>query len=131
VLDIYECPNKVPSITYKVGNCESFTGYTEDSIILSHTFEHLYAPRDFLESIRSSGVKNVFISVPHFAKWLEKNLTVSILFNQHTFYFEAADIERLFGLYGFNAVRTDVFGEHSLFFHFQRAIRDPLRSSPV
>jgi hypothetical protein len=126
VLDIYDCPNKASSITYKVGNCESFTEYTEDSIILSHTFEHLYTPRDFLESIGSSSVQNVFVSVPNFASWLEKNLTISILFNQHTFYFEKDDIERMFGLYGFNVIRTDTFGDHSLFFHFQRGEARPI-----
>jgi hypothetical protein len=70
-------------------------------------------------------VKNIFISVPHFARWLEKNLTVSILFNQHTFYFEADDIERLFQMYGFNMVRTETFGDHSLFFHFERGAVQP------
>jgi hypothetical protein len=125
VLDIYECPNKAPSVTYKIGNCESFTGYTEDSVVLSHTFEHLYTPRAFLESIRMSSVKNVFISVPHFARWLENTLTVNILFNQHTFYFEADDIERLFQMYGFNMLRTETFGDHSLFFHFQRGNTQP------
>jgi hypothetical protein len=120
VMDLYECPNKVPSITYTIGNCETFTEYTTRSVILSHTFEHLYEPRKFLDSIRASGVKNVFISVPNFAAWLAKHLTTSILFNQHTFYFEQRDIETLFALYGFETVRSEVFGDHSLFFHFQR-----------
>jgi hypothetical protein len=120
VLDIYDCPNKVPSVKYIIGNCESFTDYTDESIILSHTFEHLYTPRDFLKSIRSSNVQNVFISVPHFASWLKNQSTVNILFNQHTFYFEKDDIERLFSIYGFNVERFEHFEEHSLFLHFRR-----------
>lgn len=120
VLDIYECQTKVPSVTYRVGNCETFTEYTEDSVILSHTFEHLYTPHAFLKSIRASAVQNVFISVPHFASWLAKGTTLNILFNQHTFYFEKDDIERLFATYGFSTERSETFEDHSLFFHFRR-----------
>lgn len=130
VLDIYECPNKVDSVTYKVGNCETYTDYEEETLLLSHTFEHLYDPHAFLERVCKSHVKNIFLSVPNFAKWLSENLTVSILFNQHTFYFEKQDVQALFSQYGFATIRVEEFGDHSLFFHFHKGAHLPIQIQP-
>jgi hypothetical protein len=130
VLDLYECPFKIESIKYKIGNCENFTDYTEDSIILSHTFEHLYSPHDFLKSVSVSSVKNIFISVPHFNLWLKDKLTVNLLFNQHTFYFESAQLEQLFSEYGFICKNTQHFTNHSLFYHFTKETHIPINIPP-
>jgi hypothetical protein len=121
VLDVYNPVNKEKSIQYTIGNCETFTNYTNDTIMLSHTFEHLYNPRDFLKNISNSCIKNIFISVPNFKDWLHQNLTVSILFTQHTFYFEKEQITCLFSEFGFRLQDFCVFKNHSLFFFFQRA----------
>jgi hypothetical protein len=131
VLDIYDPINKDKSIEYTIGNCEIFTNYTNETIMLSHTFEHLYNPRDFLKNISNSCVQNVFISVPNFKDWLHLNLTVSILFTQHTFYFEKEQISCLFNEFGFKLQDFFVFKNHSLFFFFQRAkIVDTLTMIP-
>jgi len=130
VLDIYETQHKVGAVSYTVGNCETYVNYDEDTVLLSHTFEHLYDPHAFLESVRASRVKNVFVSVPNFTKWLSDSLTVSILNNEHTFYFEQADIEALLSQYGFATKRSAQFGDHSLFFHFQRGTTSFLPIQP-
>jgi len=130
VLDLYKCPFKLESIIYKIGNCENFTDYTEESIILSHTFEHLYYPHDFLKSVSISPVKNIFISVPYFNLWLKEKLTVNLLFNQHTFYFESAQIKNLFAKYGFICKNTQEFTNHSLFFHFIKDNYIPINIEP-
>lgn len=120
ILDMYEPDTKDSRIQYKIGNCEEFFDYTDKTILLSHTFEHLYSPRKFLKCLQSSNVEQVFISVPNMKSWLENKSTCFLIFNQHTFYFEKEDIIALFSQYGFECTMTSEFEEHSLFFSFLR-----------
>jgi hypothetical protein len=121
ILDLYESTSKNKSILYKVGNCESYNSYSENSVILSHTFEHLYNPINFLKNISKSTVQNIFVSVPNLNSWLINKLTVNILFNQHTFYFEKEQLFSLFATYGYNIKDYYLFKNHSVFLHFVRS----------
>lgn len=120
VLDLHEPKEKHSEINYILGNIESFTDYTIPTILLSHTFEHLYNPRDFIETIQKSCIQKVFISVPNMESLLNKKTSVSIVFSEHTFYFEVKDIVSMFSQFGFSCKRLNYFKEHSLFFSFER-----------
>ena len=120
VLDLYQPELQEKYIHYITANCESFSDYAEDTLVLSHTFEHLYSPRKFLEAISKSNVKHVFVSVPNMKLWLEKHISSFIVFNQHTFYFEKEDVLALFSQYGFRCKNSTLFADHSLFFCFER-----------
>lgn len=120
ILDIYEPFDKKEGINYLLGNCESFTEYIDNSVLLSHTFEHLYNPREFVSSLEKSKVNHIYISVPNMRKWLENKLSTYLIFNQHTFYFEDRDIIALFSQYSFSCKETLNFKDHSLFFYFVR-----------
>jgi len=122
ILDLYESTSKNKSIVYKVGNCEVYKDYSENSVILSHTFEHLYNPNDFLKNISESSVQNIFLSVPNFNSWLTNKLTVNILFNQHTFYFEKEQLYTLFANYGYIIKDYYLFKNHSIFIHFVKSV---------
>lgn len=120
ILDMYEPAVKDSSIQYIIGNCEEFSDYKDNAIILSHTFEHLYSPHKFLKCLQKSNVEQVFISVPNMKSWLENKTTCFLIFNQHTFYFEKEDLISLFSQYGFECNMTSEFENHSLFFSFVR-----------
>ena len=120
VLDLHEPKNKDLRIIYKVGNIETFEEYTCDTLLLSHTFEHLYNPELFLKHIEISSVNHVFISVPNMSLLLRKKNSVSIVFSEHTFYFEAEDIMYMFATHGFACKSFNTFKDHSLFFYFFR-----------
>ena len=131
ILDLYDCSSINDSIVYKIGNCESYTNYSEDTVILSHTFEHLYSPHSFLESISKSKVKNIMLSVPNLHSWLINKLTVNLLFNQHTFYFELEQLSDLFNKYGYSIKSHDVFRNHSIFVHFVKSQSTDLNIRPI
>lgn len=120
VLDLHEPSIKDKKIDYILGNIETYSEYTEDTILLSHTFEHLYDPHSFLKHVQKSKVQNVFISVPNMYDMLKNKTNVSIIFNEHTFYFEVEDIQYMFAQYGFTCMSFKHFKNHSLFFYFKR-----------
>jgi len=121
ILDIYETNKKIDNINYQIGNCENFTDYKDDSVLISHTFEHLYNPHNFLKSISKSSVKNLFISIPNFNAYLKNKTSILFINNQHTFYYEKENIKSLFEMYGFIQLNVINFKDHSLFFHFQKS----------
>jgi hypothetical protein len=131
ILDLYECIPINNSIVYKIGNCESYTNYSEDTVILSHTFEHLYSPHSFLKSINKSNVQNIILSVPYLHSWLVNKLTVNLLFNQHTFYFELDQLVDIFNNYGYSIKRHTLFKDHSIFIHFVRSTCITLPIRPI
>jgi len=125
IMDVYEQPEEVTSrlgASYLIGNCEHFSAYPDKTtIVMGHTFEHLYSPLDFIKSVAESPVDTVVLSVPNLRLWLLKKSTFNLLFNQHTFYFEENDMKYMFAQYGFEAVDFTMFREHSLFCTFRRS----------
>jgi hypothetical protein len=120
VLDLFIPNDKRSDIEYITGNIEQYTEYKEDILILSHTFEHLYNPRCFFKAVSESNVRGIFISVPNMRAMLEKKTSVSIVFSEHTFFFEKEDIEYMAALYGFECKSFYKFQDHSLFFYLTR-----------
>jgi hypothetical protein len=117
ILDICDSPKRPSTLTFIQGNCEDFdlTGHTH--IALSHTFEHLYQPKRFVENLSKAQVQSVFISIPNMDHlYISKNL--SIIHNEHTFYVGDAEIRHLFSRYKYSCSATYSFKNHSLFYHF-------------
>jgi hypothetical protein len=98
VLDMYKHDDLPKNITFMKGNCENFNYDGYDTIILSHVFEHLYKPKEFIENIKKCKVKNIFISIPNFNSLLDKK-TIIMIHSQHTFYCGYEYIIYLFSLY--------------------------------
>jgi len=121
ILDLYEPNTKLNTIKYKIGNCEEYVDYNESTLVLSHTFEHLYNPLKFIKTLQATNVENIFISVPNMKDMLDNKTSISIVFSEHTFYFEKEDILYMFETNGFKSVNTIQFDNHSLFFHFKKS----------
>jgi len=117
ILDICDSPERPENVKFIKGNCEDFdfTGYTH--IALSHTFEHLYSPKLFLQNISKSKVQSIFISIPNMDH-LYSSKNISIIFNEHTFFIGDAEIRYLFSCYGYSCAKSYLFKKHSLFYHF-------------
>jgi hypothetical protein len=117
ILDICDSPSRPPLVDFIQGNCEEFdfTGHTH--IALSHTFEHLYNPKRFIENLSKANVRSIFISIPNMDNlYLSKN--ISVLHNEHTFFIGNDEIQYLFSRYGYSCARSYVFKTHSFFYHF-------------
>lgn len=101
-LDMYHNSNLPKDIKFIQGNCESydFTKEYNTHIILSHVFEHLYNPNNFLKQICKSSITHIYISIPNFDRLIQEE-SITILHSQHTFYCGQAHIEYLFAKYGF------------------------------
>jgi len=117
ILDICNSVSRPSTVQFIQGNCENydFTGYTH--IALSHTFEHLYYPKRFVENLSKAKVQSVFISIPNMDHlYVSKN--ISILHNEHTFFVGDTEIRYLFSRYGYSCATCYSFKMHSLFYHF-------------
>ena len=117
ILDICDSTSRPSTVQFIQGNCENydFTGYTH--IALSHTFEHLYHPKRFVENLSKAKVQSVFISIPNMDHlYISKN--ISILHNEHTFFVGDTEIRHLFSRYGYSCAVTYSFKTHSLFYYF-------------
>jgi hypothetical protein len=105
------------NIKYIEGNCETYP-FTDETLVLSHVFEHLYTPKAFIENCCKNKVKNIFIAVPSMEDPVQLHVT-----NQHTFLYSEKDLEYLFGLshYKVNGKVHYNSKDHSfpcLFYHF-------------
>ena len=121
ILDICDSPERPSSVQFIQGNCEDydFTGHSH--IALSHTFEHLYNPKRFVENLSKYRVRSVLISIPNMDH-LYASKNISILHNEHTFFVGDTEIRYLFSRYGYSCAGSYSFKNHSRFYHF---IYDP------
>lgn len=89
-----------------------------DAVVHSHTFEHIYEPREFLLNIAkflSEGQWHIF-SLPRLEMWLQKGY-LNALFFEHTLYLTEANVEYLMASCGFEVVHKKYFLEdHSIFY---------------
>jgi 2-polyprenyl-3-methyl-5-hydroxy-6-metoxy-1,4-benzoquinol methylase len=109
-----ETANKLDGIEYIEGNCENYTFDSNIVIIISHVFEHLYDPHNFLTNCKKNNVSDIIISIPTMEDLERVHLT-----REHTFMYNNNDICYLFSLYGYrlNSTKTVDF---SIFYQFQK-----------
>ena len=110
----------INNIEYISGNCEEYDYKGINTIIMSHVFEHLYKPRDFIEKISKTDVQNIFISIPDMDNLMKINdiNNINIL---HTFYINTKFITYLFQLYGFILKNKYEYTNNSIFYYFYKS----------
>jgi len=118
ILDICNTNSHDKDVEFIQGNCESFDFTCYPCVCLSHTFEHLYSPRKFLQSLQDSNVKSVYISIPNM-EFLSRSKNISVLHNEHTYYIDYNSIISLFSEFKYSLVESNNFKNHSYFFNFE------------
>lgn len=58
---------------------------TFDVVIISHLFEHLYKPNDFIKSLKNHKTNHIFMCHPNFDKYIDL-VHNNIINVEHTFY---------------------------------------------
>ncbi|EAH5774567.1 class I SAM-dependent methyltransferase, partial [Campylobacter jejuni] len=111
--------NKYENVDYIDGFfCkEIFNNKKFDTIVHSHTFEHIYDPCKFLEEISfilANGDKMIF-SLPNMQKWLRNKFPNCFNF-EHTILLSECVLEFLLHKYKFKILDKKYFKEHSIFY---------------
>lgn len=96
------------------------TTLNQDTLIMSHVFEHFYNPLDILEKIKEiPSIKNIYINFPNLEKFLSI-LHMNVLNIEHTFFIKNNSIPQLFQNYGFRLTEFVNYDDHAVFFSFVR-----------
>lgn len=119
ILDIVKKNPNHTGIKYISENCETFDYRDEKTVIMSHIFEHIYNPIEFIKRLSDGGVQDIYISLPNMNALLERR-NICILQVEHTFYIDEHDIKSMFSKEGFVCLSQEYFKNHSIFFHFQK-----------
>jgi hypothetical protein len=88
-----------------------------DTVVHSHTFEHMYAPREFIQNISKfmdKGGYHIF-SVPNLQKYLSHKYVNWINF-EHTIFLTEHVIDYLLAIFGFKIINKSYFLDHSIFY---------------
>ena len=88
-----------------------------DMVVFSHTWEHAYDPREFIESIASylkEGDKLVF-AYPNLTLWMA-NKNLSSLNFEHTMLLTDYFVDYLLAEYGFRIIDKHAYKDHSFFY---------------
>jgi len=99
-LDMFKSKDLPEEIKFIEGNCETYTFNGYKTIILSHVFEHLYYPMEFIKNIKCGNVEEVFISIPNFDLLLKEG-SLNLINSQHTFYCGLDYIIYMFSLFNY------------------------------
>jgi len=113
----------INNIEYISGNCEEYEYTGINTIIMSHVFEHLYKPRDFIKKISKTNIQNIFISIPDM-DGLSKIGDINNLNILHTYYINSKYIIYLFQLYGFILKDKYDYINNSIFYYFIRQLKN-------
>lgn len=108
--------NVIPSFFESVDN----TRINEDTLIMSHVFEHFYNPLDILAKIKNiQNIKNIYINFPNLEKFLSI-LHMNVLNIEHTFLIQNSTLPQIFQNYGFRLTEFLEYDNHAVFFSFVR-----------
>jgi len=92
----------------------------QDTLVMSHVFEHFYTPHDIMNKIKDlKTIRNVYINFPNLESFLAI-LHMNVLNLEHSFFVENDFIISVFSNYGFKLVNYYKYDSHAVFFHFER-----------
>ena len=117
LIDLCDLDIDIPGVKFIQANCEDYVYNSNSSVVMSHIFEHLYNPYDFVKKLKNNNVKSVIISVPDMNAWLDKKY-LSFLHVEHTFYCDKETIIRIFSQCGYMCNEIKYFDNHSIFMSF-------------
>lgn len=80
------------NVNFIKGNCETYKFKETDNVVMSHVFEHLYNPNQFIDNCEA---ENIFLSIPDMRSGI---VPVHI---EHTYFLEPDDIIRMFSKRGY------------------------------
>lgn len=98
-------------------NCEKYKFRPSDTIIMSHVFEHLYSPLDFIENCKNNNVENIFLSHPV----MFTNTDIPPIDTEHTYFADDLDVKKMFATHGYDCNSNGNLPNHSYFLHFKLA----------
>jgi 2-polyprenyl-3-methyl-5-hydroxy-6-metoxy-1,4-benzoquinol methylase len=91
------------------------------NVVMSHVFEHLYSPGDFLKVLSAnmrSGDK-LFLSTPQILEWLKIGSPNALNF-EHTYFLSMDQVEKMLSESGFTLIQQVNFKTHSFFSVFEK-----------
>jgi hypothetical protein len=109
----------IDNVEYITGDCEMYNYNGASTVIMSHVFEHLYRPRNFLKKISNTDIQNIFISIPDMDN-LMMNGDLNNLNILHTFYINTQYIVYLFNQNGFTLKKIGNYNSNSNFYYFKK-----------
>ena len=102
---------------------ELFQNEKFDTVVHSHTFEHIYNPHHFLQEVSSvlveGGGGKMLFSLPNMQKGRESKFTNGLNF-EHTILLSEAVLEFLFAKHQFRLIDKHYFKDHSIFYYLQK-----------
>lgn len=117
IMDLCDTNPNIEQVEFINGNGETSNIDRDSAVVLSHVFEHLYEPHAFIENMNRNRIQNIFISIPNMKALLDKK-NMAVISKEHTFYCGYEDILYIFSKGGYSCKSTELFIDHSLFFHF-------------
>lgn len=124
ILDLCSANPNIEGVSFINANCEEFEYTNTSTLLLSHVFEHLYKPSQFIENIASANVQEVFLSIPNMEVSL-RNSSLSFLHVEHTYYIDRELLEMMFQKHNYVCKNKMEFRDHSFFFHFVLSTASP------
>lgn len=119
IFDLCDHNPNIPNVHFKVGNCESADFPSDSSIVMSHVFEHLYKPKEFVKNMARNNIQNIFLSVPNMTLQLENKIH-PLIYQEHTYLCQLEDIKNIFAQNGYKTKKEYFYGIHAILLHFEK-----------
>jgi hypothetical protein len=117
IFDICDSPKRPTEVNFVQGNCEEQAFTQKGALIMSHTFEHLYEPRKFLQQQNLP----IFLSIPNMDILYERH-NIGVLHTEHTYFIGYTEAISLFSEFGYRCRTFRRFKDHSYFFYFEKGV---------
>jgi len=98
----------------------NFNSFNENTLIMSHVFEHFYNPINILKIIQNNkNIKYIYVCHPDFDSFVEDD-SYAILTQEHIFFIENQFLINLFKNFNFDLIYTENIQRYSEIYYFKR-----------
>jgi hypothetical protein len=117
IMYLYDSAPDVPNVKFINANCETYDFPENNTIILSHVFEHLYNPLKFVENLKRNNVNQIIISNLDFDNLLQRN-DISIINFERTYYCNTCHLDHIMKQYGYSRKDSLEFEKQAVFYNY-------------